>query len=326
MITEAQIFITRKCNNRCKYCALTQKNLPERELTTEEWKRTFTIMDNIGIKALKILGGEPTVLEDLPEILRFLNEETDIDYAILSNSIIPREKLERLVEVGLKGYFASVDNIDGLKSVDSYSTRKSHLAIDVLDFLKRRGVKLLGANTVIHRGNLRNLPIILEFLTGMGIWMNICAMHYGNEDINWIFRSEYSELALRPKDTQLVKEIMEKLKEMKHAGYMLACPDSYLDGFPEYGIGLNWKCGEFSQLRVDADGSLLLCPDLRGEMSRFNILEIGENDQYLSEIEEAWYKDPERARCPGCYWSSMYRAEVNKKIGGEFQFSKEIKT
>jgi MoaA/NifB/PqqE/SkfB family radical SAM enzyme len=324
MITEAQIFITRKCNSRCKYCALTQKNLPERELTTEEWKRAFSIMDDIGIKTLKILGGEPTVLDDLPEILRFLNEETDIDYAILSNSIIPREKLERLVEIGLRGYYASLDNTDGLESVGNYSTRKSYLAIDILDFLKQRGVKILGANTVIHRGNLRNLPVILEFLTKMGVWMNICAMHYGNgdENINWIFRSEYSELALRPEDTQLAKEIMEKLKQMKHAGYMLACPDSYLDNFPEYGINLSWKCREFSQLRVDADGSLLLCPDLRGKMDRFNILEIDDGGEgYLHEIEE-----PQRTLCTGCYWSSMYRAEVNKKIGGEFQFLKEIKT
>jgi len=82
IISHCQIFITRKCNISCRYCKLTKKKL-EKELSINQWKIGFKNLEKIGIKTVKILGGEPTVVEGLEDLLKFINENTNIKYVIL---------------------------------------------------------------------------------------------------------------------------------------------------------------------------------------------------------------------------------------------------
>jgi MoaA/NifB/PqqE/SkfB family radical SAM enzyme len=310
-ITECQIFLTRKCNLHCGYCKIVKKPV-DKELNINEWKKAFRILDDIGIKTVKILGGEPTILEGFEDLLMFINDETLIKYAVLSNSMFDDEKTDSLVDAGMQGYFASVDGIENVKGVDECGVAKSHAGFDKLIKFKQKGIKLLGANVVITKKNLSDIPEIVKILSDNGIWVNLCPVIHGKEDF-WEFRTEVPG-GFRFTDTDIPKlnDIMTNLLQMKLGGYKIAVPDSYLINMSKFGIHINWKCKELVQLRIDADGALMLCNDIRGEVAKkYNILYM--DKEKFVEFKKDWKKERAKKDCPGCYWSCFLVAEDNLK-------------
>lgn len=67
-ITTALLEITTACNLRCKHCYLNRK---VKNLNTELWFKIMDILEEIGIKKVVLLGGEPTLREDFYEILQY---------------------------------------------------------------------------------------------------------------------------------------------------------------------------------------------------------------------------------------------------------------
>lgn len=308
-ITECQIFLTRKCNILCGYCKLTKKHF-EKELSIDEWKLAFKNLEKIGIKTVKILGGEPTVIDGLEELLKFINENTSIKYAILSNSMFGQEKLENLVNTGLQGYFASIDGIEDIKSVNGHSIKKSHEGFKKLLEFKRKGVKILGANVVINKQNILDLPDVVKALSDEGIWVNLCPVIHGKQSF-WEFRTDVPlQYKFTKDDIPLINAVMKDLLALKRQGYNIVVPDSYLQDMSKYCIDLNWKCNQLVQLRIDADGALTVCNDIRGKIAdKYNILDI--DDEIFNQFKLDWYNDKERLNCPGCYWSCILNAQYN---------------
>ena len=310
-ITECQIFLTRRCNLQCGYCKLARNPL-KKELSINEWKKAFKFLEEIGIKTVKILGGEPTILEGLEDLLTFINEETSIKYAVLSNSMFNDEKIDSLVGAGMQGYFASVNGIEDVKDVDECGVAKSHAGFDKLIKFKQKGITLLGANVVITARNISDIPEIVKILSDNGIWVNLCPVIHGKES-GWEFRTEVpDEFRFTNADIPKINDIMIKLLQMKLEGYRIAVPDSYLINMSKYGIHNNWKCKELVQLRIDADGALMLCNDIRGEVAeKYNILYM--DKEKFKQFKEDWKKERAKTDCPGCYWSCFLVTEDNLK-------------
>ncbi len=317
-ITECQIFLTRGCNLHCGYCNLVKKQL-KKELSINEWEKAFMNLEKIGIKTVKILGGEPTIIEGFEDLIRFINKETSIKYAVLSNSMFGDDKTESLISAGIQGYFASVDSVGDVKALDEDGSAKSQAGFKKLMEFKRGGIKLLGANVVISKKNLQDIPEIVKALSDNGIWVNLCPVVCGKGN-DWEFRANVSdEFRLTDADRPEINNVVIKLLQMKHEGCKIAMPDSYLVNMSKYGIRSNWRCSELAQLRIDADGVFMLCNDIRGEVSKkYNILEM--NKERFEEFKKDWKKEREETDCPGCYWSCFLTAEENLKKGGEFGY------
>jgi len=314
-ITEAQVLGTRQCNMRCGYCRLVY-DLPFEnadELGLENWIFSFKKMERFGIKTVKGLGGEWTVKEYLPELVRFVNEETRISFALLSNSSFDDRLKKDLVDAGLNGYFASVDHID---ATDPYG--KSGQGLEMLIDMRELGVENVGANTVIMQQNIKEIPSILEFLTENGIVMNICPTH-GGDSYPFEYRAQGREGMLTEKDRPILENMVRELKEMKDDGYFLGVSYAYLDEIEKHAIELDWKCQEFSQLRIDANGDIKVCPDggvLQDAetLQKYNIMSI--TQEGYDSLCSSWKSNAWRRGCPGCGpWSAQYRAEMNKSYG-----------
>ncbi|RLG26483.1 hypothetical protein DRN85_02845 [Methanosarcinales archaeon] len=323
-ITECQIFLTRRCNLRCGYCNLAKKQL-KRELSIDEWKKALKNLDNIGIKTVKILGGEPTIIEGFEDLIRFMNEETSIKYAVLSNSTFSEEKLNSLVNAGIQGYFASIDGVEDVKGLDEHGIIKSNAGFDKLKSFKEAGVKILGANVVITKKNLLNIPEITKILSDNGIWVNLCPVIHEKGD-HWEFRAEIPEESkFTDADIPEINNIMIKLLQMKLEGYKITVPDSYLINMSKYGVYSNWKCKELVQLRIDADGALMICNEIRGKVAKkYNATEM--DKEKFEEFKEDWKNERAKIDCSGCYWSCFLTAEDNLKNGKlEFDCMEEQK-
>jgi molybdenum cofactor biosynthesis enzyme MoaA len=306
--------LTRQCNIKCGYCKLAEKQF-ERELTVDEWKKAFLLLEKIGIKTIKLMGGEPTVIDGLEEILVHISKHTNIKYALLSNSVISNEKLDSLVKAGLQGYFASVNTLENFKGKCSDGAEEKN-GFDVLKILKNKGVKLLGANVVITAKNLHDIIEIVSTLSNEGIWVNLCPVIHDRQKIvksDWEYRKVVDESSLlKEEDIPILNNFMIKLLQLKQEGLRLAVPDNYLIDMTKFGIDCSWQCSHFSQLRIDADGALMLCNDIRGSVSeKYNITTLTENG--YRDFQNDWQKERQSLDCPGCYWSCFYFAEENLK-------------
>lgn len=61
-----------QCNQKCTFCyAVGQSYAKVRELTTDEWKRAIDILRSAGVPMLTFTGGEPTLREDLAELIDY---------------------------------------------------------------------------------------------------------------------------------------------------------------------------------------------------------------------------------------------------------------
>lgn len=60
--------LTFRCQNNCVHCYAGGPHKTS-ELTTEQWKEVINTLSQIGVFILTFTGGEPTLREDLPELL-----------------------------------------------------------------------------------------------------------------------------------------------------------------------------------------------------------------------------------------------------------------
>ena len=299
MLTEAQIFLTRRCNLNCSYCKLTKRKLDE--LSLEDWLVGFKNLEKIGIKTVKILGGEPTVKTWFPELLDHL-PEFNIKFALLSNSIFDKKILAKIKSSNLYGYFASVDSLN--------SGGKSSAGYKMLQELKNSNIEILAANVVITKENIFESFGTIEKLSKEGFFVNICTVQHTDNPYKE-FSTNASEFKFEAKDRELLQTYSEMLYQMKKKNVKIAVSNDYIFGIPRYGIHGNWQCTAPLQLRIDADGGMMLCNEFRTSLAeKYNILDI---DETYSDFLEEWQSVRSSIKCDGCYWSCFINAEANLK-------------
>ena len=108
-----RISVTDRCNIRCSYCMPDEhiRFLPRRELLTyEEIGRFVRVAVKLGIRKLRITGGEPLVRSDLPQLIRLLASQDQIqEIALTTNGILLVDQARELKESGVNRVNISLD-------------------------------------------------------------------------------------------------------------------------------------------------------------------------------------------------------------------------
>jgi molybdenum cofactor biosynthesis enzyme MoaA len=304
---ECQIFLTRKCNLSCEYCIVPSRYQKSAELILDQWKLAIGKLTRWDIKHIKLLGGEPTQSPHILPLLRFLRDETALDCLVISNSVFNESMLRKLVDAGLTRYVTSVDDV-GLSNVGDIA-RKSNQGLHALRTLQSWGLTDLAANVVISATNVGIVHDTIEYLLTSGFGVNVCPVIVGQGEVFWEYRTNRGAnirlSMVAPSSVDLMVQRLLNLKA-RFPERFLATND-YLQGLRTFGVHLNWKCWEVSstppQLRLDSDGTFMLCPDIRGNLN-LNVLDMTDDD-YAEYLNFQWKQEVERVNCPGCYWSSM---------------------
>lgn len=307
MITEAQIFLTRKCNLNCGYCKLVE-NKKLKDLSLEEWVKAYSIMEKLGIKTVKLMGGEPTVKKWLPELLK----KATIKTAILSNSVFNEKTKNEIANAVPYGYFASVDSLSSLNEFKD-PVKKSISGYAMLKSLKDSKIPILAANVVINKYNYKEVPEIAQRLSDEGFYVNLCMVqHTNNSDKEFSKTNIKKSYIFTNEDKEELKKLSKKLLKMKRRGVKISVPESYIKNMVKFGIHCNWKCKRPSQLRIDADGGLMLCNEYRTRLANdYNILDMTKS-KYKDFLKQ-WKKVRKQVDCDGCYWSCFIQSEDNLK-------------
>lgn len=115
-ISYLRISVTDRCNFRCKYCMGEDgiKLLDHDDiLTFEEIVETAEIMAGLGIKKIRLTGGEPFARRGVMDLIKKLSEIPEIeDFAITTNGSMVYDKLESLKEYGISRINFSLDTLD----------------------------------------------------------------------------------------------------------------------------------------------------------------------------------------------------------------------
>ena len=112
---DLRISVTDRCNFRCTYCMPAEglSWLPRSEiLTFEEMTRLLGVFRSLGVRSLKVTGGEPTVRADLPTLVRMFREVgPDLDISMTTNGTLLDRLAQPLADAGLDRVSVSCDSL-----------------------------------------------------------------------------------------------------------------------------------------------------------------------------------------------------------------------
>lgn len=159
-LRDLRISVTDRCNLRCTYCMPAEvfgpeyAFLPRQELLSfEEIERLARVFVSLGVRKLRITGGEPTLRRDLPELLaRLVQIEGVDDVAMTTNGLLLPRLAPQLKEAGLHRVTVSIDSLDpqvfGRMNGLNVHPQK---VLDGVEAALQAGLKVK-INTVVQRG------------------------------------------------------------------------------------------------------------------------------------------------------------------------------
>ena len=114
-INYLRVSVTDRCNLRCQYC------MPETGishvghndiLSLEEIARLVRVGSSIGIRKIRLTGGEPLVRRNISQLVHYINDIKEIDdIAMTTNGILFESIAEELKAAGLKRVNFSLDSM-----------------------------------------------------------------------------------------------------------------------------------------------------------------------------------------------------------------------
>lgn len=160
-----RVSVTDKCNLRCVYC-MPEEGLPwlrrDQILRYEEIAEIVGVMAGMGLRRVRVTGGEPLVRRDLPELVRMLRAVPGIeDLALSTNAVLLAEHAEALRGAGLDRVNVSLDSLRP-ERIDAIARRPAAEAIlRGLEAAERAGFHPIKVNCVVMRG--RNDDEVADF-------------------------------------------------------------------------------------------------------------------------------------------------------------------
>ncbi len=153
---DLRISVTDRCNFRCTYCMPAEGVawLPKSELLTfEELTRLLALFVRLGVRSLKVTGGEPTVRADLPKLIRMFREAgPDLDISITTNGMLLDKLAGPLSDAGVDRATVSCDSL--LRHRFAEMTRRDALerVLTGLRAAEEAGLTPIKINTVVIAG------------------------------------------------------------------------------------------------------------------------------------------------------------------------------
>ncbi len=112
---DLRISVTDRCNFRCTYCMPAEGLawLPRSEiLSFEELTRLLSLFVRLGVRSLKVTGGEPTVRADLPRLVEmFRAAGPELDISMTTNGVLLDRLARPLADAGLDRVTVSCDSL-----------------------------------------------------------------------------------------------------------------------------------------------------------------------------------------------------------------------
>ncbi len=180
----SDIVLTYRCNNRCPHCYVGREK-PFPEMNTGDWKQVLQKLWDIGIPHITFTGGEPTLRDDLEELISFAEEIGLVTGLITNGRLLERERVSRLVAAGLDHVQITIESfnedthnhmvgasawrqtVNGIENclktplyvlTNTTLTKENGAEIEkTISFLKSLGLERFAVNSLIYAGHGRGV-------------------------------------------------------------------------------------------------------------------------------------------------------------------------
>ncbi len=261
--TYLRFSVTEACNFRCRYCLPNGFTPPKEglnELSFMEIQNLLSAFIDLGIKKIRITGGEPCLRKDITPIISYIKAFPQIErIALTSNGTGLNKNLDDYVKAGLSALNLSVDTLCPIKFKELTGTNKLPQILDIIDKAQSLALKAIKINAVLMKDvNDNELPSFLALLKNKPI-----AMRFIELMETQILEPDF----LKPRQ-MLSQPLMEDLqqqgwveipktahsgpaREFKHKDYAgkIGFIAPYSKGF----------CENCNRLRISSQGQLQLC-------------------------------------------------------------------
>jgi GTP 3',8-cyclase len=267
-LRDLRVSVTDRCNLRCRYCMprevygegfafLDRSQL----LSFEEIARVVSTLADLGVRKVRLTGGEPLLRRELERLVEMLARIDAIEeIAMTSNGLLLARKARALADAGLTRVTVSLDSLDDRvlrEMADAPVCAQRVLA--GIDAAIDAGLQPVKVNMMVRRGvneacvaqmaaHFRERPVVLRFIE----YMDVGASN------GW-----------RPAHVVPAAEILRNVearwplqKLPRSAAGDVATRYRYHDGAGEIGVIHSVSepfCGGCTRARLSADGKLFTC-------------------------------------------------------------------
>jgi len=266
-LRDLRVSVTDRCNFRCVYCMPKEvfgkdfQFLPRAEiLSFEEIARLVRVFVRLGVRKVRLTGGEPLVRRNIERLVEMLATVSDLDLTLTTNGSLLASKARALADAGLKRVTVSLDSLDDavFKSMNDVDFPVARV-LEGMDAAESAGLAPLKVNMVVKRGLNEDsiLPMARHFRGTGRILRFIEYMDVGSSN-GWrlddvvsareIIATIDRELPLEPIEKNYPGEVAERWR--------------YRDGSGEIGVIASVTqafCADCTRARLSADGSLYTC-------------------------------------------------------------------
>jgi cyclic pyranopterin phosphate synthase len=279
---DLRISVTDRCNFRCTYCMPAEGLdwVPRDEvLSFEEITRFARVMvERLGIDAIRLTGGEPTVRAHLPDLVAML-AELDVDLAMTTNGTMLRQLAAPLRAAGLRRLNISCDSLrrDRFAAI----TRRDELptVLDGIDAALEAGFSPVKINVVVMRGvNDDEVADFARWGRDLGVTVRFIEWMPLDADKAW------ARAQVVPYEDVVAAVAAVAPIEPLEQGSAPAQAFRYVDGRGEVGVVASVTrsfCASCDRVRLTAEGRFRNCLFALGETDLKAILRDGGTDDDL---------------------------------------------
>jgi cyclic pyranopterin phosphate synthase len=274
-IEDLRVSVTDRCNFRCQYC-MPAEGLPWLErseiLSFEEIERVVALLATMGVKDLRLTGGEPLVRREFPALVAKLARLELDDVSVTTNGYLLERDADALAAAGVKRVNVSIDS---LQRDRFYAMTRRDALPQVLRGLnaiaRHPQLRPIKVNAVAMRGFTEEeaLPFA-EFARRTGFQVRFIEFMPLDADHAWT-----EDSVLPGEELRALIDAVHPLEERPREPSATARVYRFRDGRGEIGF-INPVsepfCADCNRIRLTAEGKLRTClfslheTDLRGPL------------------------------------------------------------
>jgi cyclic pyranopterin phosphate synthase len=325
---DLRISVTDRCNFRCVYCMPREvfdaghEFLPQSAiLSFEEIARLATIFTSLGVRKIRLTGGEPLVRKQLPRLVGMLSG-LGVETTLTTNGSLLAKHARALKEAGLGRVTVSLDSLDeatfqAMNDAD-FPVAK---VIEGIEAAAAAGLAPVKINMVVKRGsNDQGILPMAEYWRGKGpsgsyVLRFIEYMDVGSSN-GWrmddvvpsaeVIKRIHAVWPLEPVDPNYTGEVAERWR--------------YRDGGGEVGVISSVTqafCSSCNRMRLSTEGSLYTCLFAQAGHDLKALVRGGASDEEIrNEIAAVWQQRSDRYSEIRTAQSSAVRKVEMSYIGG----------
>jgi len=287
--SDLRISVTDRCNIRCFYCMPAENvKFLEREhlLTFEEMERFARVAAGLGIRKLRLTGGEPLVRKQLSRLVAKLAAIPGIeDIALTTNGILLAEQAQELKDAGLKRLNVSLDALSEAKFQAITRRTGYEQVLNGIFTAQQVGFEKIKINAVAIRGMTEDEVVPLgQFARRHGLEVRFIEYMPLDADGNWQTEQVLS-------GTEILRRLTEGIGPLDPLPVIdpsqPATDYAFRDGVGRIGF-INPVtqpfCGECNRLRITAEGQIRNCLFSVAEWDARGVMRSGGDDAALAEM------------------------------------------